>query len=264
MYKKILTVMALTAALYSCGNSFDNNSQEVTEPSTETVAADAATTEAAAETEAATAPASTTQDQTEALETSSEATETQPVTSESDETTDVPNEETETETLPEDYEMEDEELLYIAQQLYDQSCVMYWNFHVGCPYNLDHETFTENQYGWQYYLVIDEGVNSMADVERDYHTIFSDIYPNDLNELFIESDGRVYALDGGRGANIYYDHSEVNRIVSKTENEIFFSVEVFFKGDDYTGTGPYSVEQDFSVVINEDGNWFTGLFTLPY
>ena len=81
MYKKILTVMALTAALYSCGNSFDNNSQEVTEPSTETVAADAATTEAAAETEAATAPASTTQDQTEALETSSEATETQPVTS---------------------------------------------------------------------------------------------------------------------------------------------------------------------------------------
>ena len=263
MFKKILTVLTFTAVLASCGSSSDNTSNAA-EPSTEIVETTAAaTTEAAIETEASTAPAATTQEQTEVPETS-EITETQPLTSEPVEITDVPDEETETETLPEDYEMDDDELLYIAQQLYDTSCEMYWNFHVGCPYNLDHESFTENQYGWQYYLIIDEGINSLADVERDYHTIFSDIYPNELNELFIESDGRVYALDGGRGANIYYDHSEVNKIVSKTENEIFFTVEVFYKGDDYTGTGPYSVEQDFSVVINEDGNWFTGLFTLPY
>lgn len=161
-------------------------------------------------------------------------------------------------------ELSDDMLIAEAQELYETACMTSWKFHVGCPYSLDYNTTIENSMGWQFYLITDEDINSLADVEEDYCRVFSSEYPNDLSEVFIEQDGRVYALAGERGSDIYYVGSEVTAIKERSDHEIVFSVDVHYSGDDYTGDTPYTETQDFSVVIADNGSWRAGQFTLPY
>lgn len=161
-------------------------------------------------------------------------------------------------------ETDDDQLIAKAQDFFETACRTNWDFHVGCPYNLDYGTIIENSLGWQFYLVTDEEINSLADIEADYCKVFSDSYPNDLSEIFIEQDGRVYALDGERGSNIFYTGSVITAVTNQTDTEIFFTVENSYSADDYTGGGPYTETADFSVVIEEDGSWRAGVFTLPY
>ena len=151
-----------------------------------------------------------------------------------------------------------------AQELFELACRTNWDFHVGSPYDLDFSATAQNDMGWDFYLVKDEGINSLADVEADYYTIFSSKYPNDLNEIFIENQGHVYALGGDRGADIYYIDSVVTSVKERTEDEIIFNVENNYSGDDYTGTGPYTETEEFSVVISDDGSLRVGRFRLPY
>jgi hypothetical protein len=163
-----------------------------------------------------------------------------------------------------DDEVSDEELIAAAQTLFDTACEVNWNYHVGCPYNLDYNTTAENEFGWQFYLITNPEISSLADVEADYYKVFSDAYPNDLSEIFIESDGKVYALAGERGMNIFYEDSVVTAVTKRSDTEIFFNVENSYSGDDYNGDGEYTEDAEFSVVISDDGTWRAGLFTLPY
>lgn len=158
----------------------------------------------------------------------------------------------------------DSELIAAAQVLYEAACDTSWRYHVGCPYSLDYNSYTENELGWQYYLVTEEGISSIADVEADYNKVFSEAYENDLSEIYIESDGRVYALDGERGADIYYTGSKITGIAEKTDGEIFFTVENYYSGDDLLGEGDFTKTAEFSAVISADGSWRAGKFTLPY
>lgn len=158
----------------------------------------------------------------------------------------------------------DSELIAAAQVLYEAACDTSWRYHVGCPYSLDYNSYTENELGWQYYLVTDEGVSSIADVEADYNKVFSESYANDLSEIYIEHDGSVYALDGERGADIYYTGSKVTGIAEKADGEIFFTVENYYSGDDMLGEGDFTKTAEFSAVISSDGSWRAGKFTLPY
>lgn len=158
----------------------------------------------------------------------------------------------------------DSELISAAQILYEAACDTSWRFHVGCPYSLDYDSYTENDLGWQYYLVTDESISSIADVEADYNKVFSETYANDLSEIYIERDGRVYALDGERGADIYYIGSKVTGISERAEGEIFFTVENYYSGDDMLGEGDFTKTAEFSAVISADGSWRAGKFTLPY
>lgn len=163
-----------------------------------------------------------------------------------------------------DAELSDADLINAAQRLYESACTVNWNFHVGCPYSLSYEDYVENELQWQYYLVTSDGINSIADVEADYYKVFSDSYENDLSELYIEKDGRVYALDGARGSNIYYENSKITSIKERSENEIIFEVESYYNSDDYGVEGDVTKKSEFSAVISKDGTWKAGAFTLPY
>lgn len=158
---------------------------------------------------------------------------------------------------------DDSEIISAAQELYENACKTEFRYHVGCPYNLDFSNYIENQYGWPYYLVTDEGYTSIADVEKDYYKIFAEENGNDLSEIYMEQDGKLYALDGERGANIFYKSSEVTGIIEKSENKIVFSVDNHYTGDDKNPETPITETEQFSVII-KNGEWRVAEFYLPY
>ena len=60
----------------------------------------------------------------------------------------------------------------------------------------------------------------------------------------------------------YYSASKITDIQSKTDDEIFFTVENYYDGSDF-GDDSYSETDTFSMVL-ENGTWKAGQFTLPY
>lgn len=165
------------------------------------------------------------------------------------------------EELPQD---DDQLLISAGQAVFESACHTQWFFTVGCPYEIDTASTIQNDYGWTYYKITDGNIKSLADVENDYYKVFSDRYPNeDLKVLYLEHDGSVYALNGQRGMNIYYSFSRIIGIQSKTDDEIFYTVENQFEGSDLNPDVPYSETETFSVVL--DGNKIrAGQFRLPY
>lgn len=159
---------------------------------------------------------------------------------------------------------EDDVLMAAAKALYGSACHTQWDFTVGCPYNIDSNDFIETELNWRFYRITDSDITSLADVEHDYYKVFSSRYSNTLSEIYIDGDGSVYALNGARGSNIYYIGSEITEIQSKTDDEIFFTVENHYSGDDFHTNEPVTRTETFSVVIEGDGTWRAGQFTLPY
>lgn len=164
-----------------------------------------------------------------------------------------------------DYEKEsDATLMAAAESLFVSACQTEWKYTVGCPYEIDAEDYIANQFHWQFYRITDSSIKSFADIENDYYKVFSKKYPNQLHELFIESNGAVYALDAARGMDIFYENSTITEIKSKTDEEIFFTVENHYSGTDTDVNTPATKTDTFSVVIESDGAWRAGEFRLPY
>lgn len=161
-------------------------------------------------------------------------------------------------------EKSDGELIDIAGMLFESACKTQWQYTVGCPYTLDTAKYVTNDLGWQYYLITQDGINSMSDIENDYYKVFSDRYPNELSEVYMESGGRVYALNGERGSNIFYANSEITSLDSRSDDEIFFTVTNNYTGSPYDDTGSYTDTAEFSMVLGDDGVWRAGEFRLPY
>lgn len=153
-------------------------------------------------------------------------------------------------------------LMAAAQKLFESACKTYWDYMIDCPYDVDYSSHVENDFGWPYYKITTAGINSFADIEKNYGKVFSSRYPNDLSSNYREQNGSVYALNGGRGAHLYYSASKITGIQSKTADEIFFTVENYYDGSDF-GDEPYSETDTFSAVIEGD-TWKAGKFTLPY
>lgn len=270
-YIAILAAFAALTVLAACSDKGKDNISESSASKAESSEAETAaeeetqpdpldpnrTTEAEKEpeTEAVTESEETT-DSEDATETATEA-ETEPQS-------EVPVDENGAVVIEPEAELTDEELMNAAQTLYESACRVNWNYHVGCPYSLDYESYVENDLGWQFFLVTAEGVDSVADVEADYFKVFSEKYGSDLSELYMESDGRVYAFDGARGMDIYYEGSEIKSIKERNDGEIVFEVEHSYSGSDILGEGRHTKTSEFSAVISEDGTWRAGLFTLPY
>ena len=163
------------------------------------------------------------------------------------------------------YEKEsDATLIAAAQSLFESACRTEWKFTIGCPYNTDVEDYIENEFEWQFYRITDSGITTLADVEKDYYKVFSRKYPNLLNQLFIAGNGAVYALNASRGADIFYEKSTITEITSRTDEEIFFTVENHYSGTDRDPDMPETRTDTFSVVIENDGSWHAGKFNLPY
>ena len=158
---------------------------------------------------------------------------------------------------------DDATLISAAQKLFESACRTQWDFCCSCPYELDYNTSIENEFGWIYYKVCDdENVTSVSDVIMDYHKVFSERYPEpDFSAYRDESDG-LYVMPSGRGAHLYYSASKITGIQSRTDDEIFFSVENYYDGTDF-GEEAYSEEDVFSAVVVGD-TLFAGQFTLPF
>ncbi len=182
--------------------------------------------------------------------------------------TEAPTEaETEELTMPEDvsaFEAAlDEDVIAAAQQLFEKACETEWNFTVGSPYPLDTSEYFSNKYGWQFYLITAEGINSIADVKADFHNVFSKDYKDTLDELYMEQGGRVYCLNGARGSDIFYEGSEVVGITGRDEGEIRFKVVDSYNGASFGGEA-YTEEREFVIVKESDGKWKVSEFKLPY
>lgn len=168
------------------------------------------------------------------------------------------------EFLQDPAESDDRLLISAGQAIFETACRTQWDFTVGCPYEIDINSTVQNGFGWTYYKITDENIKSLADIENDYYKVFSDRYPNeDLKMLYLEFEGSVYALNGQREMNIYYSVSRIKDIQSRTDNEIFFTVENQFEGTDTNPDEPYSQEETFSVVLDGD-KIKAGQFRLPY
>jgi len=159
---------------------------------------------------------------------------------------------------------DDRILIAAGQALYESACRTEWNFTVDCPFRVDDSSIIENNFGWQFCKITEDGIKTYDDVLAAYNKVFSGRYPNSsLSSLYLEKNGAVYAHCGRRGSDIFYSASKVTGIKSKSDDEIVFTVENYYDGDDFGG-GPYTETEDFSAVI-EDGNvWKAGIFTLPY
>ncbi|HAE52079.1 MAG TPA: hypothetical protein DCG30_02340 [Ruminococcus sp.] len=160
--------------------------------------------------------------------------------------------------------LSDDELKAAAQTLYESACKTEWSYTVGSPYAINYDESIENELGWKYYMIITDGINSIADVEKDYYKVFSHKYPNALAETFMESGGHVYALNGSRGTNIFYINSKITSIDSKGDDEIMFTVTSYYDGSPYDDSGSYEDAAEFSMVRDDDGTWKAGKFRLPY
>lgn len=156
----------------------------------------------------------------------------------------------------------DATLIAAAQELYESAHEMSLKFTIGCPYQCDSEQQIEGDYGWKYSLVTQDGINSVADVKADYHRVFSEKYPDHIEETYLDSNGRVYCLCGARGTHIEYVNSEIISLDGKTDDELFFTVRDNYDGSDW-GNEKYYEDRTFSVVIDPDGTWKAGSFTLP-
>ena len=159
---------------------------------------------------------------------------------------------------------DDKTLIAAAQALFESAGHVQMLFTVGCPYKVDYDNYIENDLGWQFYRITESGISRFSDIEDGYYKVFSRRYPSsELSELYIEKNGAVYALCGNRGSNIYYSSSRITGIKSRTDDEIVFTVENYYDGDDY-GQAPYTETDEFSVVIGSDNVWKAGKFNLPY
>ncbi|MCI1268343.1 MAG: hypothetical protein LKG21_00385 [Ruminococcus sp.] len=160
---------------------------------------------------------------------------------------------------------DDEVKIEAAQVMFKLACDTEWKYNVGCPYKISPDCYIENNFKWKYYEVTDTSVKTLDDVKKDYYKVFSDKYNrgDELNDLYIEKNGKLYALSGERGSNIYYKDSKITGIQSKSDDEIVFTVENHYTGDDFNNSKPTTETTDFSVVI-KDGAWRVGEFTMPY
>lgn len=157
----------------------------------------------------------------------------------------------------------DTAVIAAAQELFEKACETEWNFTVGSPYSLDTSEYVTNEYGWQFYRITEEGINSLDDVRADFHRVFSETYDDILEEIFMEDGGHVYCLNGARGSDIFYEGSEVTEITGRSEGVINFKVISSYSGDGYE-IEPYTEETEFSVVKGGDGAWRVDKFKLPY
>lgn len=259
--KKILFAIAVSAfvlAVSGCGSSGNVGSVKDSENGSMTVSEGASDSDSEAETisseEAATEAETSVQ---EAVETKASQTTAADTTTASAQTAAVS-----TEAPVPTLDDEDEENVYAAAEaLFEQACRTEWDFTVDSPYEIDPDQSIENDYGWQFYLVTDPEINSVADVRNDYHKVFSSDHDDYLDELFIESDGRVYCLNGARGSHIFYEGFELSEM-ERSDASISFKVTTNYSDDGFGG-GEYSEENPFTVV-KENGIWKVDKFKLPY
>jgi len=163
---------------------------------------------------------------------------------------------------------EDRDLIAKAQALYDEardvdekygrSAMRFFNIDV----KNDFKTAEGRSYAPVYDITLDE-------LNAQYHKTFSDRYPDNdktVNRYFTMIDGQLCWLVGHSGVDLYLESAKVTEIQRRTDDEIFFTVEIRYCDYNNVSLPPSADSRKtdvFSVVIQPDGSWKVGVFTNP-
>ncbi len=186
---------------------------------------------------------------------------------------------TETTTVPETtISAEERELVGKAQNFFETACETYWMYRYTPPFDIADYKYDENgnvigkEYNWQFkengedlgYLIKNPEIKSIDDVLEEYYKIFSDRYQNDIRDAYIEYNGNLYVLSGNRGYNISYKDSRVSEFLRIEGDEIFFIAEYSYYNETFNENDIIVKKEIFSVIVQPDGSWKVGQFSLPY
>lgn len=186
---------------------------------------------------------------------------------------------TETTTVPETtISAEERELVGKAQNFFETACETYWMYRYTPPFDIADDKYDENgnvigkEYNWQFkengedlgYLIKNPEIKSIDDVLEEYYKTFSDRYPNDIRDAYIEYNGNLYVLSGNRGYNISYKDSRVSEFLRIEGDEIFFIAEYSYYNETFNENDIIVKKEIFSVIVQPDGSWKVGQFSLPY
>ena len=109
-----------------------------------------------------------------------------------------------------------------------------------------------------FYLITN--VNTKEEAIAEYYKTFSDKYPypEKLDRLMKEYDGRLYGKNGGieRSEAEGYEGSEMISFDGRDGDEFRFTVRDHYDGHDE--------DREFTAVMGDDGVWRIGKYTLPY
>lgn len=174
---------------------------------------------------------------------------------------------------------EERELIGKAQDFFETACETYWMYRYTPPFDIADDKYDENgnvigkEYNWQFkengedlgYLIKNPEIKSIDDVLEEYYKTFSDRYPNDIRDAYIEYNGNVYLFSGNRGYNISYKDSRVSEFQRIEGDEIFFTAEYSYYNEMTYNENDITVKKEiFSVIVQPDGSWKVGQFSLPY
>lgn len=186
---------------------------------------------------------------------------------------------TETTTVPETtISAEERELIGKAQDFFETACETYWMYRYTPPFDIADDKYDENgnvigkEYNWQFkengedlgYLIKNPEIKSIDDVLEEYYKTFSDRYQNDIRDAYIEYNGNLYVLSGNRGYNISYKDSRVSEFQRIEGDEIFFTAEYSYYNETFDENDIIVKKEIFSVIVQPDGSWKVGQFSLPY
>ncbi len=168
-------------------------------------------------------------------------------------------------------EQSDATLMAAAQALFQSAYKFNTPFAMGSfPYDIDtngesiKKTDPIDGREQEYFLIKDEGVNSIDDIIADYRKVFSPKYHYNIiiDTCFTEEDGRVYCTSGGRGSDIEYVGSEIVSYDGTDGDEMKFTICNHYDGTQWGGsTADY--DHDFTMVNDADGVWRAGRFIQP-
>ncbi len=176
---------------------------------------------------------------------------------------------------------EEAKLVAKAQEYHSWACRQYWDMRhdfqnyakVDVTYPTDENGQSagivlnysnDENGGYLGVLVTDPEIKTIDDVMKIYGKTFDSRYDDGFRNCFKEYNGKVYWGAGQRGGNIYYVDSEVTGVKSLNNDEIVFNVDDHYDGTNIDGTAPWTEQRVFSVVVQPDGEWKVGQFTLPY
>lgn len=157
----------------------------------------------------------------------------------------------------------DNELIETANRCFEAACEKYWEYSGGSKFTCDfQQVVIENEK--EYYLVTTEGFNSLADIEKDWNSVFSVSKPVKMPMEIVERVGRLWGCIGDRGKDIEYVKTQISGIKEKSESgEIVFIASSYYQSHGNNGADESHKENDFAI-ISENGEYKVSEFTLPY
>lgn len=144
----------------------------------------------------------------------------------------------------------------IAEELYHSGLKIYFELFCGCPYELDYSNGTNDGY----YPITNPDITSVSDIYNYYQTAFSDSSELESSAKYKDIDGKAYCRDSARGADSFYQNTDLI-YVDGSETEAIFSAVSHYENTE-TGEQKNDITNRF-VITMQDGNWKISEFHLP-